>query len=204
METNNLQEIWAAYDRKLTLQTQLNKAVLKKTLHSSAERQNSKLNTSNILTISVFITMIAYLSIRVVTFQLTLSFVLGFAAYSASLGLAIVDYLRYSRKRFGLHPDAPIVELRKKSVEMEQFRNRMNLRSRIYALIFAASLWFVITPETRSQLFNQFQDTALGYLFVAMIAGVCSVVVFSLFRNQTASKLDKKLLELEGLEKNEE
>jgi uncharacterized membrane protein len=202
MEKNNLLEMWASHDRKLSQNTHLNKAILKKLLMSTLVRQLSKANYTTFISLICFMCLVVFLTVRLVTFQPTFTFVFGFAAYVVALGLAMIDYLRYTGKQLRIQPDAPILEARKKQLEIEQYRNKMNRKGRIYALIFASSLWFVVAPETRHQLLNLVQNSPLSLLVEAMLAGLLVLLVVGLFRNRTTKKLKQAMHEIEALETN--
>jgi len=200
METNELQEMWTDFDKKISDNTRLNKEILKRMLISKSERRFSQVTLKVVIEVVVIIAMLIYFFVKHVSFQPTIVFSLGLTIFVAAIVIPIIGHIRYFFMLYKINFSESVLSLKKKIIESERLREKNIRHDRFMVLFILISAWF-ISQDYRDVLTSHSRIFGEPFFVVSVIVSV--IVVFSIkhLRDKTLYRLNSELTEIEELER---
>jgi hypothetical protein len=200
METNELQEMWSNFDKKISENTRLNKEILKRMLVSKSERRFSKVIIKVGIEIIVVIIMLFYFFVKHVTFQPTIVFYLGLAIFVAAIGIPIIGHFRYFLLLYKINFSESVLSLKKKIIESERLKEKNIKHDRFMVLLILISAWF-ISQDFKDMIMLHSKIFGEPLFVVSVIVSAIVVLTIKHFRDRTLDRLNSELSEIEELER---
>jgi len=200
METNELQEMWSNFDKKISENTRLNKEILKRMLVSKSERRFSKVIIKVGIEIIVVIIMLFYFFVKHVSFQPTIVFYLGLAIFVAAIGIPIIGHFRYFLLLYKINFSESVLSLKKKIIESERLKEKNIKHDRFMVLLILISAWF-ISQDFKDMIMLHSKIFGEPLFVVSVIVSAIVVLTIKHFRDRTLDRLNSELSEIEELER---
>jgi len=198
MELTELQNIWQAYDRKLSENTRLNKEILRLMLISKPQRKLNWIKIKAWLNIFSPIGFVALILLLDVQFIMSTRFYIGACLFFPGYALTYIWDVRYFNLIRNVDLSLPVLTIKKVIAELEKYKIKTTrIRFLLMPFGMVGFILMIIHKINHNLHFLDFVPVILIVLvFISSIIFTFKISIYERFR-----KLNKDIDELEQLEK---